>query len=281
MVASSAELMATPQRVPPPRQPTPQMSAVNRRSAASPGAKLPFVSCTEASSDLPTGKKMNSSSSIAMTTTIVAIVGSPLNAPARATARASTTVRSDNAIAAPKPNDGPFVPAMKPCANPQPTPSTAAIVAPLSLPNVASASAASDATMTGPSAHAAANAGHFGCVPDKAHVSAAGVSRPPHGTKVSASSAAAASSGVVRSRDVGMKTTGARGGAAAGVAILLVVPAQAGTQCLTARKSLDPGFRRDDSLLTSARHLGSVDTSLSHFSSSRLRSADEPYFTKS
>ena len=39
--ASSALLIATPQRVPPPRQPRPQMSSVNSRAAASCGAKLP------------------------------------------------------------------------------------------------------------------------------------------------------------------------------------------------------------------------------------------------
>ena len=55
VTARMAELIATPQRTPPRRQSTDQMSAVNSRSAASPGAKLPFVSRTAENSDVPTG----------------------------------------------------------------------------------------------------------------------------------------------------------------------------------------------------------------------------------
>ena len=77
MVASSAEFTATPQRVPPRRQSSDQMSAVRSLCAASAGAKFPFASRTADSSDLPTGKKMNSSNSAAITTTIVATAGSP------------------------------------------------------------------------------------------------------------------------------------------------------------------------------------------------------------
>ncbi len=198
----------------------PQMSSVSKRSAASPGAKLPFASSTDATSALPTGKKMKMSSSAPMTTTIVAIVGSPLNAPERASVRARTTVKSESATAAPNPHDGPWVPAMKPSAKPQATPIAAAIDVARSRPIHARTSIAIAATTSGPSDHAAANAGHFGCVPDSAHESADGVPPSPHGANASASSATAAISGVVRSREVGVNVADARGGAVAGVAIV-------------------------------------------------------------
>ena len=70
---------------------------------------------------------------------------------------------------------------------------------------------------------------------------------PPaaHGTSARAASAMAASAGVARSRDAGSKVAGA------------------GAVVVT------PGY------------FGSVETSLSHFVSRRVRSADEPYFAKS
>ncbi len=97
IVASITELIATPQVVPPPRHDTLQMSGASSRSIATPGAKRPWLSSTAANNDLPTGKKMNSPSSAAMTTTIVATVMSPTKNPLRASARAKTKTSASSA----------------------------------------------------------------------------------------------------------------------------------------------------------------------------------------
>ena len=97
IVARITELMATPQFVPPPKQASPQMSAANNRSMARPGANSPWLPCSAANSDLPTGKKMNKPSSAAMTTTIIATVISPTKKPLRANERAKTKTSASSA----------------------------------------------------------------------------------------------------------------------------------------------------------------------------------------
>ena len=84
-----AELMATPQRVPPPRQPRPQMSAVKQPLRGELGRE---VALRRPAPPRPAtcrpDRTRRSASSTALTTTIVAIVGSPRNAPRCASARA-------------------------------------------------------------------------------------------------------------------------------------------------------------------------------------------------
>src|SRR5687768_5408852 len=130
---------------------------------------------------------MKTSSRDAMTTTIVAIVGSPLNAPARATPRDIATTSSDRAMAAPQPHDGPCRPATKPLAMPHAAANAAAIHVARSWPIHAAISVATAAATTGPSHSAAANPGHLECVPENAHDNAEGVPPSPHGAKASAS----------------------------------------------------------------------------------------------
>src|SRR5688572_4438261 len=129
---------------------------------------------------------MKTSSSDAMTMTIVAIVGSPLNAPARAMPRDIATTSSDRAIVAPQPHEGPCRPATKPLPMPHTAANAAAIHVARSWPIHAAISVTTAAAMTGPSDSEAANPGHLGCVPEKAHDNADGVPPSPHGAKASA-----------------------------------------------------------------------------------------------
>src|SRR5437870_13136632 len=183
---------------------------------------------------------MKTRSRAAVTTTMVATVASPPNAPRRASARARHTVSAPSASAAPRPNVGPLVPAKNPCAKPHANAKADASAAARSRPSHAKTVAASAATMSGANAMVAANAGH--CVVDPASAKPSADGPPPaaHGTSTRATSAVAANAGVARSRDAGTNVAGA-----------VVVT---------------PGY------------FGSVETSLSHFVSRRVRSADEPYF---
>src|SRR6185436_5325970 len=122
---------------------------------------------------------MKSSRSAAMTTTIVATVGSPPNTPRRAIARAKQTVSAPSASAAPTPNAAPLVPAEKPDPKPHSTASAAAQAVHVSLPQADSASVASDAPISGKKMLS----------PEKARTKAEGPLVPDHGAMASAASA--------------------------------------------------------------------------------------------
>src|SRR5262245_19990169 len=139
---------------------------------------------------------MNSSSSAAMTTTIVATVGSPLNTPRRAIERAKQTVSAKSANAAPIPNAAPLVPAAKPEPNPQATAIAAAHAVHASLPHAENASVAREAARSGQNIPS----------PENTLTSAEEPLMPDQGTTASAASAIAATTAVARSRVIGTKT---------------------------------------------------------------------------
>ena len=189
---------------------------------------------------------MNSRSSAAITTTIVATVGSPPKRPRRATARAKQTVSAPSASAAPRPNDAPPLPA----ANPEPIPhATASAGSHGGLP----VAAQRREQRAWPAA--AHDQPHHRRRSARARARRRTRCRRPTARRRARASATAATTAVARSRAIGTKTARASAGAAAATS-------------------------ESRSALISA-HFGSVETSLSHFVRRRVRSADEPYLAKS
>ncbi len=101
--ASASVFHATPQRVPPPMQPSPQILAVNKRSVNAPREKPPSVPSTAESRILMTGKNVNTATSTATVTTLPATKPSPLKNPRKASPSANSIANAVMTSAAPRP----------------------------------------------------------------------------------------------------------------------------------------------------------------------------------
>ncbi len=80
-IASSSVFQATPQRVMPAMQPSPQIFSVNRRAGNAARANSPSLSWMACTRILKTGKNVNTAMRIAIATTVPATKASPLKRP--------------------------------------------------------------------------------------------------------------------------------------------------------------------------------------------------------